>query len=70
MSEESKTIMEKEAKVTQNVVPIPRPPPLCLQKLAKIEEGKYCGFINMLKKLSTNVHLIEVSQQIPGYPKS
>lgn len=60
MSGESKTIMEKEAEVTQKVVPIPRPPPLFLQKLVKIEEGKYCGFINMLKKLSINVHLVEV----------
>ncbi|XP_049363276.1 uncharacterized protein LOC125828014 [Solanum verrucosum] len=61
---------EKEAKVTQKVVPMPRPPPLFPQWLVKkTEEGKYCRFIAMLRKLSVNVLLIDALEQMPGYAK-
>jgi len=61
---------EKEAEVTQKVVPMPRPPPPFPQRLVKKnEEGKYRRFIAMLKQLSINVPLIEVLEQMPGYAK-
>ncbi|KAK4706614.1 hypothetical protein R3W88_033826 [Solanum pinnatisectum] len=67
---ESKNSIEKEAEVTQKVVPMPRPPPPFTQILVKkTEEGKYCRFITMLKQLSINVSLIEALEPIPGYAK-
>ncbi|KAH0737555.1 hypothetical protein KY290_036260 [Solanum tuberosum] len=58
---------EKEAEVTQNVVPMPRPPPPFPQRLVKkIEEGKYFRFITMLKQLSINVPLIEALEKMHG----
>ena len=53
--------MDKEAKVSQKVVPIPRPLPLFPHILVKkMEDGKYPRFITMLKKqLSINMSLLE-----------
>ena len=65
---ESKNATEKEAEVTQKVVPIPGPPPPFPQSLVKkTEEGKYRRFITMLKQLSINVPLIEALEQMPRY---
>ncbi|KAK4727301.1 hypothetical protein R3W88_032218 [Solanum pinnatisectum] len=67
---ESKNATEKEAEITQKIVPMPRPPPLFPQRLVKkTEVGKYHRFITMLKQLSINVPLIEALQQILGYAK-
>ncbi|XP_049349787.1 uncharacterized protein LOC125814378 [Solanum verrucosum] len=67
---ESKKTTDKEAEVTQKVVPMPRPPPPFPQRLVKkTEEGKYHRFITMLKQLSINVPLIEALEQMPGYTK-
>ncbi|XP_049378266.1 uncharacterized protein LOC125843073 [Solanum stenotomum] len=64
---ESKNVIEKEAKKTQKVVFMPRPPPPFPQRLVqKAEEGKYRRFITMLKQLSINVPLIEASEQMLG----
>ena len=64
--------MEKEAEVSQKVVPIPRPPPPFPQRLVKkIDEGKYWRFITMLKQLSINVPLIEsLENKCPVMPSS
>ncbi|KAK4737122.1 hypothetical protein R3W88_000819 [Solanum pinnatisectum] len=65
---ESKNATEKEAEITQKVVPKPRPPPPFPQRLVKKnEEGKYCRFITMLKQLSINVPLLEALKQMLGY---
>ncbi|KAK4708716.1 hypothetical protein R3W88_029641 [Solanum pinnatisectum] len=61
--EDPKVYTEKEAEVTQKVVPMPRPPPPFPQRLVKkIEEGKYRRFIAMLKQLFINVPLIEAPE--------
>ncbi|XP_049359237.1 uncharacterized protein LOC125823925 [Solanum verrucosum] len=68
--EEPENAIEKEAEITQKVVPMPRPPPPFPQKLVKkTEEGKYRKFISMLKQLSINVPLIEALEQMLGYAK-
>uniref|UniRef100_M1DEH6 Integrase core domain containing protein n=1 Tax=Solanum tuberosum TaxID=4113 RepID=M1DEH6_SOLTU len=68
--EETENATEKEAKISQKVVPIPRPPPPFPQRLVKkTEDGKYRRFITMLKQLSINVLLIEAFEQMPGYAK-
>ncbi|KAH0634861.1 hypothetical protein KY284_037647 [Solanum tuberosum] len=68
--EESENATEKEAEISQKVVPIPRPPPNFPQRLVKkTKDGKYRRFITMLKKLSINVPLIEALEQMPGYAK-
>ncbi|KAH0678939.1 hypothetical protein KY284_020024 [Solanum tuberosum] len=65
--EKSENAIEKEVKVSQKVVPIPRPPPPFPQRLVKkTEDGKYRRFITMLKQLSINVPLIEALEQMPG----
>uniref|UniRef100_M1DWJ6 Integrase core domain containing protein n=1 Tax=Solanum tuberosum TaxID=4113 RepID=M1DWJ6_SOLTU len=65
--EESENATEKEAEISQKVVPIPRPPPPFPQKLVKkTEDGKYRRFITMLKQLSINVPLINALEQMPG----
>ncbi|KAK4706944.1 hypothetical protein R3W88_033505 [Solanum pinnatisectum] len=70
VTRESMNATEKEAEVTQKVVPIPRPSPSFPQRLVKkTEEGKYHRFITMLKKLSINVSLIEALKQMSGYAK-
>lgn len=70
MSGGSATVMEKEKEITQKVVLIPIPPTPFLQRLVKkIEEGKYCKFIIILKQLSINVPLIEVLDKMHGYAK-
>jgi len=70
VSGESENAMEKEAEITQKVVPIPRPPSPFPQRLVKkTEEGKYRRFISMLKQLSINVPLIEALEQMHGYVK-
>ncbi|KAK4716475.1 hypothetical protein R3W88_014813 [Solanum pinnatisectum] len=67
---ESKNAIEKEAEITQNVVPMPRPPPPFPQRFAKKnKEGKYRRLISMLKQLSINVPLIEALEQMPRYAK-
>ncbi|XP_049406090.1 uncharacterized protein LOC125869677 [Solanum stenotomum] len=67
---ESKDATEKEAEVTQKVVPMPRPPPPFPQRLVKkTEEGKYRRFIAMLKQLSINFPLIYALEKMPGYAK-
>ncbi|XP_049371952.1 uncharacterized protein LOC125836842 [Solanum verrucosum] len=67
---ESKNATEREAEITQKVVPMPRPPPPFPQRLVKKNgEEKYCRFIAMLKQLSINVLLIEVLEQMPEYAK-
>ncbi|KAK4737404.1 hypothetical protein R3W88_001101 [Solanum pinnatisectum] len=67
---ESKNATKKEAKITQKVVIMPRPPPPFPQRLVKKnEEGKYHRFITMLKQLSINVPLIEALEQMTGYAK-
>ncbi|XP_049394624.1 uncharacterized protein LOC125858885 [Solanum stenotomum] len=70
VSEDPKIDTEKEAEVTQKVVPMSRPPPPFPHRLVKkTEEGKYCRFISMLKQLSVNVPLIEGLEQMPGSVK-
>ncbi|XP_049386175.1 uncharacterized protein LOC125850336 [Solanum stenotomum] len=65
---ESKNATEKEAEITQKVVPMPRPLPPFPQRLVKNnEEGKYRRFITMLKQLCINVPLIEALEKIHGY---
>ncbi|XP_049365811.1 uncharacterized protein LOC125830674 [Solanum verrucosum] len=67
---ESKDATEKEAEVTQKVVPMPRPPPPFPQRLVKkTEEGKYRRFIAMLKQLSINVPLIYALEKMTRYAK-
>ncbi|XP_049357125.1 uncharacterized protein LOC125821804 [Solanum verrucosum] len=66
---ESKNATEKEAKITQKDVPMPRPPPFPQRLVKKNEEGKYRRFITMLKQLSINVPLIQALEQMPGYAK-
>ncbi|KAK4713472.1 hypothetical protein R3W88_019379 [Solanum pinnatisectum] len=67
---ESKNATEKEAVITQKVVPMLEPPPPFPQRLVKKnEEGKYHMFITMLKQLSINVPLIEALEQMPGHAK-
>ncbi|XP_049344208.1 uncharacterized protein LOC125808575 [Solanum verrucosum] len=67
---ESKNATEKEAEITQKVVPMPRlPPPFPQRLVKKNEEGKYRRFISMLKQLFINVPLIEALEQMPGYAK-
>ncbi|XP_049373432.1 uncharacterized protein LOC125838412 [Solanum verrucosum] len=70
VTETPKVDTEKEAKVNQNVAPMPRPPPsFPLRLVKKTEEGKYRKFISMLKQLSINVSLIEGLEQMSGYAK-
>ncbi|KAK4706895.1 hypothetical protein R3W88_033538 [Solanum pinnatisectum] len=70
VNEEPKNATEKEAEITQKVVPMPRPPPHFLQRLVnKTEEGKYHMFISMLKQLSIDLPLIEALEQMPRYAK-
>ncbi|XP_049355216.1 uncharacterized protein LOC125819833 [Solanum verrucosum] len=70
VTKDMKVDIEKEAKVTQKFVPMPRPPPPIRQRLVKMtEEGKYRRFITMLKQLSINVLLIEALEQMHGYAK-
>ncbi|KAK4707311.1 hypothetical protein R3W88_033158 [Solanum pinnatisectum] len=70
VTRESKNATEKEAEITQKVVPVPRPPPLFPQRLVeKNEEGKYRRFITILKQLSINVSVIEALEQMPRYAK-
>ncbi|KAK4716270.1 hypothetical protein R3W88_014608 [Solanum pinnatisectum] len=70
VTEIPKHVTEKEAEVTQKIVPMPRPPPLFPQRLVKkTEEGKYHRFVAMLKQLSINVPLIEELEQMPRYAK-
>ncbi|XP_049364537.1 uncharacterized protein LOC125829343 [Solanum verrucosum] len=67
---ESENATEKEAEITQKVVPMPRPPSPFPQRLVKkTEEGKYRKFISMLKQISINVPLIEALEKMPGYAK-
>ncbi|XP_049364329.1 uncharacterized protein LOC125829104 [Solanum verrucosum] len=70
VSENLKNDAEKEAEVTQKVVPIPRPSHPFRQRLVKkTEEGKYHRFIAMLNQLSINVPLIEALEHMHGYAK-
>ncbi len=49
VNEEFENTIEKEAKITQKVVPMPRSPPSFPQRLVKnTEEGNYCSIISML----------------------
>ncbi|XP_049359162.1 uncharacterized protein LOC125823824 [Solanum verrucosum] len=67
---ETKDVAEKNAKLNQKVVPMPKPPPSFPQRLVKkTEEAKYRRFMTMLKQLSINVPLIEVLEKMPGYAK-
>ncbi|XP_070035212.1 uncharacterized protein [Nicotiana tomentosiformis] len=51
-------------------VPMPRPPPLYAQRLAKQNgEIQFKKFIAMMKSLSINVPLVEVLEQMTGYAK-
>ncbi|XP_049358801.1 uncharacterized protein LOC125823463 [Solanum verrucosum] len=62
---ETKHAVEKEAELTQKVVPMPRPPPPFPQRLVqKTTEGKCHRFITMLKQLPINVLLM--LEQMPG----
>ncbi|KAK4706282.1 hypothetical protein R3W88_034166 [Solanum pinnatisectum] len=57
-------------KITQKLVPIPRPLPPFPQRLVKrTKESKYRRFISMLKQFSINVPLIEALEQMLGYAK-
>ncbi|XP_070022801.1 uncharacterized protein [Nicotiana sylvestris] len=50
--------------------PLPKPPPLYHQRLAKQNgENQFKKFIQMIKSLSINVPLVEALEQIPGYAK-
>ncbi|KAK4727053.1 hypothetical protein R3W88_031970 [Solanum pinnatisectum] len=70
VTRESKNAAEKEAELSQKVVPSPRPPPPFPQRLVKKnEQGKYRRFITILKQLSINVPLIEALEQMPWYAK-
>ncbi|KAK4717938.1 hypothetical protein R3W88_016276 [Solanum pinnatisectum] len=67
---ESKPATEKEAEITQKVIPMPRlPPPFPQRLVKKNDEGKYRRFITMLKQLSINVPLIEALEIMPRYAK-
>lgn len=67
---ESINAAEKEADITQKVVPMTRPPPPFPQRLVKkMGEGKYLRFITMLKQLFINVLLIESLEKRLGYAK-
>ncbi|KAK4706535.1 hypothetical protein R3W88_033915 [Solanum pinnatisectum] len=70
VTRESKKAIEKEAEITQKVVPMATPPSPFPQRLVKKnEEGKYHRFITMLKQFFINVPLIEALEQMPGYAK-
>ena len=52
--------------MTENVVPIPIPPPPFPHNLVKkTKEGKYSRYMTMLKHLSINVSLIEGLKKMP-----
>ncbi|XP_049399831.1 uncharacterized protein LOC125863901 [Solanum stenotomum] len=70
VSGESENATEKEAEVTQKIVPIHRPPPPFPQRLVKkTKEGKYRRFTSLLKQLPINFLLIEDLEQMPRYEK-
>ncbi|XP_060211834.1 uncharacterized protein LOC132639404 [Lycium barbarum] len=47
--------------------PVPNPPPLFPQRLAKkADDGKFLKFIEKLKELSINIPLVEALEQMPG----
>ncbi|XP_049344684.1 uncharacterized protein LOC125809056 [Solanum verrucosum] len=70
VTEGPKDSVEKEAEVTQKVVPMRRPSlPFPQRFVNKTEEGKNCKFITMLKQLSINISLIEALEKMLGYAK-
>ncbi|XP_070020644.1 uncharacterized protein [Nicotiana sylvestris] len=59
-----------EPVVPKAKAPLPRPPPPYPQRLAKQKnENQFKKFIDMMKSLSINVHLVEAFEQMPGYAK-
>ncbi|XP_015078368.1 uncharacterized protein LOC107022202 [Solanum pennellii] len=51
---------KKEVELLHKVVPVPRPPPPFPPRLEKkMEDGKYCRFIIMLKQFSINIPFIK-----------
>ncbi|XP_070057820.1 uncharacterized protein [Nicotiana tomentosiformis] len=56
--------------VTKAKAPLPRPPPPYPQRLEKKNnENQFKKFIEMMKRLSINVPLVEALEQMPGYAK-
>ncbi|XP_070021329.1 uncharacterized protein [Nicotiana sylvestris] len=59
-----------EPVVQKAKAPMPRPPPPYPQRFAKKNgENQFKMFIDMIKRLSINVPLIEALEQMPGYAK-
>ncbi|XP_070028741.1 uncharacterized protein [Nicotiana sylvestris] len=59
-----------ESVVPKAMVPMPRPPPLYPQRLAKKNsENQFKNFIEMVKSFSINVSLVEALEKMPGYAK-
>nr|XP_009763240.1 PREDICTED: uncharacterized protein LOC104215183 [Nicotiana sylvestris] len=59
-----------EPVVQKAKAPLPKPPPPYPQKLAKKNgENQFKKFIDMMKRRSINVSLVEVLEQIPSYTK-
>ncbi|XP_070048221.1 uncharacterized protein [Nicotiana tomentosiformis] len=59
-----------EPVVPKAKAPMPEPPPLYPQRLAKKNgENQFKKFIDMMKSLSVNVPLVEALEQLPGYAK-
>lgn len=61
---------KKKKEVERLLARIPKPPhPFLHGMKKKAEYGKFSKFMDILKKLSVNVSLVEALEQMPGYPK-
>ncbi|XP_070009665.1 uncharacterized protein [Nicotiana sylvestris] len=63
-------VKEKVIEAPKNLAPIPRPPPLFPQRLARrVDDSKLEKFYDILKQLSINIPFVEAFQVIPGFAK-
>ncbi|XP_075096293.1 uncharacterized protein LOC142174405 [Nicotiana tabacum] len=63
-------VKEKVKETPKTLPPIPRPPPLFPQRLAKkVDDSKLEKFYDILKQLLVNIAFVEAFQEMPGFAK-